>query len=43
MVSGIESPQVKALKMAIDTYFHPESFEIEYISLGKLILNPQSA
>ena len=35
MVSGNESPQVKAFKTAIDTYAHPERFEVHYISLGK--------
>ena len=35
MISGKESPQVKALKTAIHTYAQPEIFEIEYISLGR--------
>ncbi len=34
MISGKESPQVKALETAIDTYAHPERFDVAYISLG---------
>ena len=35
MISGNESPQIKALKTAIDTHAQPELFEVDYISLGK--------